>query len=69
MGTCAGIKAVDLDELTRVGATTEALQAVALGLMGEHLNHCVAEAMSEGGETAEAKVRDGSDAIARLVCS
>jgi DNA-binding FrmR family transcriptional regulator len=37
--------------------------------MDEHLRHCVAEAIAEGGENADAKVREASDAIARLVRS
>ncbi|MEB3371230.1 metal-sensitive transcriptional regulator [Saccharopolyspora mangrovi] len=58
-----------IDVLTQVSATTKALQAVALGLLDEHLKHCVSEAMSEGGEQAEDKIREASDAIARLVKS
>jgi DNA-binding FrmR family transcriptional regulator len=58
-----------IDVLTQVSATTKALQAVALGLLDEHLKHCVTEAMSEGGEQADAKIREASDAIARLVRS
>ena len=58
-----------IDVLTQVSATTKALQAVALGLLDEHLKHCVSEAMSEGGEQAEAKIREASDAIARLAKS
>jgi CsoR family transcriptional regulator, copper-sensing transcriptional repressor len=58
-----------IDVLTQVSATTKALQAVALGLLDEHLKHCVSEAMSEGGEQADAKIREASDAIARLVKS
>lgn len=58
-----------IDVLTQVSATTKALQSVALGLMDEHLKHCVAEAVAEGGENAEAKIREASDAIARLVRS
>lgn len=58
-----------IDVLTQVSATTKALQAVALGLLDEHLKHCVSEAMSEGGDQAEAKIREASDAIARLVKS
>jgi CsoR family transcriptional regulator, copper-sensing transcriptional repressor len=45
------------------------LQSVALGLLEDHLGHCVAHAVSEGGDVAEAKVREASDAIARLVKS
>ncbi|RRO19976.1 metal-sensitive transcriptional regulator [Saccharopolyspora rhizosphaerae] len=58
-----------IDILTQVSATTKALQAVALGLLDEHLKHCVSEAMSEGGDQADAKIREASDAIARLVKS
>lgn len=58
-----------IDILTQVSAVTRALQAVALGLLDEHLSHCVAEAVSAGGETADAKIREASDAIARLVRS
>jgi DNA-binding FrmR family transcriptional regulator len=58
-----------IDVLTQVSAATKALQSVALGLLQEHLGHCVAEAVAEGGETADAKVREASDAIARLVRS
>ena len=58
-----------IDILTQVSAVTRALQAVALGLMEDHLGHCVAQAAAEGGEVAEAKVREASEAIARLVRS
>jgi CsoR family transcriptional regulator, copper-sensing transcriptional repressor len=58
-----------IDVLTQVSAATKALQSVALGLLEEHLGHCVAEAVAEGGETADAKVREASEAIARLVRS
>ena len=58
-----------IDILTQVSAATRALQAVALGLMEDHLGHCVAEAVTEGGDTAAAKVKEASDAIARLVRS
>jgi DNA-binding FrmR family transcriptional regulator len=58
-----------IDILTQVAAATRALQSVALGLLEEHLTHCVAQAVAEGGEAADAKVREASDAIARLVRS
>jgi len=58
-----------IDILTQVSAATRALQSVALGLMEDHLAHCVAQASAEGGELAAAKVREASDAIARLVKS
>ncbi len=58
-----------IDVLTQVSAVTRALQSVALGLLEGHLSHCVTEAAMEGGEVAAAKVREASDAIARLVRS
>ena len=58
-----------IDILTQVAAATKALQAVALGLLEEHLSHCVAQAVTEGGAAADEKVREASEAIARLVRS
>jgi CsoR family transcriptional regulator, copper-sensing transcriptional repressor len=58
-----------IDILTQVSAVTKALQAVALGLLEDHLGHCVTQAVIEGGDAADAKVREASDAIARLVKS
>jgi DNA-binding FrmR family transcriptional regulator len=58
-----------IDILTQVSAVTKALQAVALGLLEDHLGHCVAHAVAEGGDVADQKVREASEAIARLVRS
>jgi DNA-binding FrmR family transcriptional regulator len=58
-----------IDILTQVAAATKALQSVALGLLEEHLSHCVAQAVAEGGDGATDKVREASEAIARLVRS
>ena len=58
-----------IDILTQVSATTRALHNVALGLVEEHLAHCVADAVATGGPEADAKVREASEAIARLVRS
>jgi CsoR family transcriptional regulator, copper-sensing transcriptional repressor len=58
-----------IDILTQVSAMTKALQSVALGLLDEHLSHCVAGAAAAGGPEADAKIREASDAIARLVRS
>ncbi|RZS43484.1 DNA-binding FrmR family transcriptional regulator [Herbihabitans rhizosphaerae] len=57
-----------IDILTQVSAATKALQSVSLGLLDEHLKHCVHEAIVEGAD-AEEKIREASDAIARLVRS
>src|SRR3954464_2322305 len=58
-----------IDILTQVSAMTKALQSVALGLLDEHLNHCVVDAAAAGGPEAEAKLKEASEAIARLVRS
>lgn len=58
-----------IDILTQVSAMTKALESVALGLLDEHLNHCVVEAARAGGPEADAKVKEASEAIARLVRS
>jgi len=58
-----------IDVLTQISAATKALQAVSLGLMDEHLRHCVAQALVDGGKDADEKVREASEAIARLVRS
>ncbi len=58
-----------IDILTQIAAATGALQSHALGLLEEHLTHCVAQAVAEGGDTADAKVREACDAIAWLVRS
>jgi CsoR family transcriptional regulator, copper-sensing transcriptional repressor len=58
-----------IDVLTQVSATTRALESVALRMLDDHLTHCVTEAIAEGGDNAEIKVREASAAIARLVRS
>ncbi|CCH87060.1 Copper-sensing transcriptional repressor csoR [Modestobacter italicus] len=58
-----------IDILTQVSAMTKALQSVALGLLDEHMSHCVVEAAAAGGSEAEQKLREASEAIARLVRS
>ncbi len=58
-----------IDILTQVSAATRALQSVALGLLEDHLGHCVVQAAAEGGDVAEQKIREASDAVARLVKS
>jgi DNA-binding FrmR family transcriptional regulator len=58
-----------IDILTQVSALTKALESVALGLLDDHLRHCVIDAAIEGGPAAAAKLKEASDAIARLVRS
>ena len=58
-----------IDVLTQVSAAKKALDAVALKLLDEHLAHCVADAAVKGGPEADLKIKEASDAIARLVRS
>ncbi len=58
-----------IDVLTQVSAATKALQSVALQLLGDHLSHCVQDALAEGGGAADDKVREARAAIERLVRS
>ena len=58
-----------IDILTQVSAATKALQSFSLELLDEHLEHCVVDAARRGGEEADQKVREASEAIARLVRS
>jgi DNA-binding FrmR family transcriptional regulator len=58
-----------IDVLTQISAATKALQAVSLGLIEQHLGHCVSEAITEGGDVADEKLREANEAIARLVRS
>ena len=58
-----------IDVLTQVSAATKALQSVALNLLDEHMAHCLVAAAREGGTEQEAKLREASEAIARMVKS
>jgi DNA-binding FrmR family transcriptional regulator len=58
-----------IDVLTQVSAATRARQSFALELLNEHMAGCVVDAARAGDEQAAAKVREASDAIARLVRS
>jgi DNA-binding FrmR family transcriptional regulator len=58
-----------IDILTQISALTSALKSVALGLVDDHLKHCVADAVLLGGDEGRAKIQEASDAIARLVKS
>ena len=58
-----------IDVLTQVSAVTRALQAVALGLLEDHLGHCVTQAVEQGGPEAEEKIREAAEAVSRLVRS
>lgn len=58
-----------IDVLTQIAAATKALQAVALELLDDHLEHCFTNAIEAGRPDADAKIREASAAISRLVKS
>ena len=58
-----------IDVLTQVSAVTRALQSFSLELLDQHLAGCVLDAAARGGKEADEKVREASEAIARLVRS
>jgi DNA-binding FrmR family transcriptional regulator len=58
-----------IDILTQVSAMTKALQAVSLGLLEEHLSHCVVDAARASESEGRAKIDEAVDAVARLVRS
>ena len=58
-----------IDVLQQIAAVTRALQSVALHLLDEHMSHCVVNAVRAGGAEKDAKLREASEAIARLVRS
>jgi DNA-binding FrmR family transcriptional regulator len=59
-----------IDVLTQVSAATKALQSVAVGLVDEHIRHCVRDAAA-GDDPVEADrmIADATRAIERLVKS
>lgn len=58
-----------IDVLDQISAVTRALQQVSIGLLHDHLGHCVANAVREGGDEAESKLEEATAAVARLVRS
>ena len=58
-----------IDVLTQVSAATKALQSFALGLLDEHMHHCVADAARAGEAEGRAKIDEAVAAITRLVKS
>jgi DNA-binding FrmR family transcriptional regulator len=58
-----------IDVLTQVAAASRALQSVALVLLEDHIGHCVVDAARTGGAEQDAKLKEASAAIARLVRS
>jgi CsoR family transcriptional regulator, copper-sensing transcriptional repressor len=58
-----------IEVLDQISAVTRALQQVSIGLLHDHIGHCVANAVKEGGDEADAKIDEATAAVARLVRS
>lgn len=58
-----------LDILTQITAANKALGAVAIGLLDDHLRHCILDAMATGGSVSERTITEASEAISQLVRS
>lgn len=58
-----------IDILTQVAAMTSALQSFSMGLLDEHLSHCVVGAARAGDAEARVKIDEAMAAITRLVKS
>ena len=56
-----------IDVLTQLSSVTAALQGVAIGLVDEHLRHCVMQASLEGSDERDAKLGEAVRAVERLV--
>ena len=58
-----------IDVLTQISAIQSALDSVALGLLEDHMNHCVVDAAKRSDQEGREKVQEATRAIARLVKS
>jgi CsoR family transcriptional regulator, copper-sensing transcriptional repressor len=56
-----------IDVLTQISSTTRALQGVAMTMLDDHVRHCVRDAIDEGPASADQKVDEALEVIARLV--
>lgn len=56
-----------IDVLTQISSVTKALQSVGVGLIDEHLRHCVQEATARSEDEGDAKIHEATAAIARLL--
>ena len=56
-----------IDVLDQISAVNKALETVAIGLLHDHLGHCVTHAIEAGGPDADAKINEATAAIARLM--
>jgi CsoR family transcriptional regulator, copper-sensing transcriptional repressor len=58
-----------IDVLDQISAVTKGLQTVAVGLLHDHLGHCVTRAIEASGPDAHAKIDEAVASISRLMRS
>ena len=58
-----------IDVMTQISAATKALQRVAVGMLDDHMRHCVADAVARGGRDADRKLAEATAAVDRLLKS
>ena len=56
-----------IDVLTQIASVTRALQGVGLGLLDEHLGHCVREASERDPDDGDVKIAEAVTAVERLL--
>jgi DNA-binding FrmR family transcriptional regulator len=56
-----------IDVLTQIASVSKALQGVGLGLLDEHLRHCVRDAAQADDTEGDAKVHEAVQAVERLL--
>ena len=56
-----------IDVLTQIASVTKALQGVGLGLLDEHIRHCVRDAAETDRSEGDAKVEEAVAAVERLL--
>jgi DNA-binding FrmR family transcriptional regulator len=55
-----------IDVLTQIGAITKALDGVGMRLLSDHTDHCVRDALAQGGAEADEKVDELLAAVERF---
>lgn len=56
-----------VDILTQIASVSKALQGVGLGLLDEHLRHCVMQAAAADHADGESKISEAVQAVERLL--
>jgi len=58
-----------IDVLTQISSVTKALQGVGVGLLDDHIRHCVRDAVQQGDDEGDERIEEVVTAIRRLLRS